>query len=422
MKRRIAVVFAILFLLVSFSYGKAIYAASASVAFSTSKGEYAVGDSFMVTLTAESSVGISGFQTYVAYDPNVLELTDVGSHVQGGDGLVLISDLSGRDAVRQYHMKFKAKQEASTEIYVSDKVYMYAGNNSREEMSVSQNTLPLEIKAKTVKYVVENQGLSSLVVSEGTLSPAFDPAITNYAITVGNDVENVLIEAKAKLKADQVEIAGNTNLKEGDNKAKILVTNSQGQKKMYQILIHRNTEEEDSLQAETLAEETTAPEENPNKLDLEEEEGFIHIKSNVDFVCIPLPDIQLIPNGYEQKVISFEGKEMIVYGKEGDSDLDYVLVYGRIGNGIAKFYQYDRVGQFLSRWDETTQTEQTAEPVTESKTKVPWYLWVIATLITLCFILLSCYTGEKKKRLEWMTELEEEDAEKELSKRNGKNS
>ena len=93
MKKRWMVVLLLLVLLLGIGNGKAIYATSASVAFSSSSKTYQIGDQFVVTLTASASVGISDFQTYVAYDPSILELVDTGNYVAGNDGLVFISDL-----------------------------------------------------------------------------------------------------------------------------------------------------------------------------------------------------------------------------------------------------------------------------------------------------------------------------------------
>ena len=98
--QKLAYMACVLWMIFSVWEGKAINAASASVAFSSSKEEYTVGESFIVTLTAESSSGISGIQTYVAYDPAVLELTDVGKCVSGENGLILISDLLHCDIIK----------------------------------------------------------------------------------------------------------------------------------------------------------------------------------------------------------------------------------------------------------------------------------------------------------------------------------
>ena len=103
MKRKTTILWITLVSLIFLLFqGKAIYAASASVAFSTTRSDFVVEDEFIVTLTAESSAGISGFQTYVAYDTTMLELTDTGRHVSGGDGLIFISDLESAPSLTIY--------------------------------------------------------------------------------------------------------------------------------------------------------------------------------------------------------------------------------------------------------------------------------------------------------------------------------
>ena len=403
--QKLAYIVCALCMIFSLWEGKAINAASASVAFSSSKEEYAVGESFIVTLTAESSSGISGIQTYVAYDPNVLELTDVGKCVSGENGLILISDLEGEEQVREYHMKFMAKKAATTEVYVSDTVHMYSGQDSKQ-MSVSQNTLPLHIveQQSLTEQQVENKGLKSLEVSYGQLTPAFSADVTQYEVEVESDVNILYIEAKAVLAADVVTVQGNENLQEGENQATITVSGSKKKDKVYTIKIYKNSTQEEVLEEETeKVEEAQIGNRNSdnNGITFYSEDGTLHMNYNLDFEIVPIPDTTVIPNGYVQTLISVEGQDVIAYAPK-DNLGDYVLVYGRKQDGEAKFYQYDRVGQWISSYEgDDLQNVEVHTSAYEKKESSSGFLYgVIGALVVIIVILLSMLLRKRKNGYE----------------------
>lgn len=414
--QKLAYMACVLWMIFSVWEGKAINAASASVAFSSSREEYTVGESFIVTLTAESSSGISGIQTYVAYDPAVLELTDVGKCVSGENGLILISDLEGEEQVREYHMKFTAKKAGTTEVYVSDTVHMYSRQDSKQ-MSVSQNTLPLNIveQQEQTERQVENKGLESLEVSQGQLTPAFSADVTQYAVEVDSDVNLLYIEAKAKLQADLVTIRGNDNLQEGENQATVTVSGTNKSDKVYTIKIYKKSKQEEALEEETekVEEAQNGGEENlKSGITFYSEDGALHMNYNLDFEIVPIPDTSVIPNGFVQTVISIEGQEVIVYAPK-DHQGDFVLIYGRKQGGEAKFYQYDRVGQWISSYGGgNLENKEVSIPEYDEKDNISGYLYgVIGLLVVFVVILLSLLLHKRKNGYEedYEEELEEDE-------------
>ena len=66
MRYRIGIILSFFLFLFLSLHGEAIYAASASVAFSVAGDEFEEGESFVVTITAQSAAGVGGFQTDVA--------------------------------------------------------------------------------------------------------------------------------------------------------------------------------------------------------------------------------------------------------------------------------------------------------------------------------------------------------------------
>ena len=77
--------------------------------------------------------------------------------------------------------------------------------------------------------------LSSLTVEQYKLEPDFNPDITEYSLTVGKDVEDLVIDAVASDEKATVEITGNNGLLLGENTVNIKVTAEDGTVRTYKI-------------------------------------------------------------------------------------------------------------------------------------------------------------------------------------------
>lgn len=84
-------------------------------------------------------------------------------------------------------------------------------------------------------------GLKSLEIEGITLSPEFSSSVYEYRIIVKQDVSELTINAVPALEGATVTIAGNTNLKEGENLITIVVYNAENQVATYQITANKNT-------------------------------------------------------------------------------------------------------------------------------------------------------------------------------------
>ena len=80
-----------------------------------------------------------------------------------------------------------------------------------------------------------NADLSSLSVNQGSLSPAFNAAITNYTVNVANNVSKINVSAKAADNKATITGTGQNSLLAGNNEIQIVVTASDGTKKTYII-------------------------------------------------------------------------------------------------------------------------------------------------------------------------------------------
>lgn len=121
------------------------------------------------------------------------------------------------------------------------------GNNSNSNNnsgSSNNNTRPTE----TTPRESSNSRLASLEITEGVISPEFNSDVTEYAISVPNDITVLNISAVAEDSAAEVEIVGNEELKIGENNIQIIVTAEDGSTTTYNILATR-ADEQLSLQS-----------------------------------------------------------------------------------------------------------------------------------------------------------------------------
>jgi hypothetical protein len=83
--------------------------------------------------------------------------------------------------------------------------------------------------------------LSSLTVSEGTLSPAFDPNTFDYNVFVNRDITSIDIDASAMHAGNQVWGTGTYFLDEGDNRFEISVYDPySGVQNIYRVTVRRS--------------------------------------------------------------------------------------------------------------------------------------------------------------------------------------
>lgn len=115
-----------------------------------------------------------------------------------------------------------------------------SSNNNRP----SNNTRPTE----TTPTESSNSKLASLAITEGVITPEFNSDVTEYSISVPNEITVLNISATAEDSAAEVEIVGNEELKAGENNIQIIVTAEDGSTTTYNILATR-ADEELSLQS-----------------------------------------------------------------------------------------------------------------------------------------------------------------------------
>ena len=113
-----------------------------------------------------------------------------------------------------------------------------SGNNSRPS---NNNTQQTQTKSS-------NSKLASLQITEGIIAPEFNRDITEYSISVPNEITALNISAVADDSTAELEIVGNEELQVGENNIQIIVTAEDGSTTTYNILATR-ADEELSLQS-----------------------------------------------------------------------------------------------------------------------------------------------------------------------------
>lgn len=82
-----------------------------------------------------------------------------------------------------------------------------------------------------------NNALSSLTVSAGTLTPAFDPAITEYTLSLPSQSDRLTITANPSDSRATVQGDGDISLQDGETSLSVVVTAEDGSSKAYTITV-----------------------------------------------------------------------------------------------------------------------------------------------------------------------------------------
>lgn len=101
----------------------------------------------------------------------------------------------------------------------------------------SYNSYSPASKTASIRLNSTNNNLSSLSLSNGALSPAFNASTTNYTATI--NAANVTIKATTSDSKAKISGTGTKTLNYGANTFNIVVTSESGSKKTYKIIITR---------------------------------------------------------------------------------------------------------------------------------------------------------------------------------------
>lgn len=97
-------------------------------------------------------------------------------------------------------------------------------------ISSTSGSKPIDVKPKS-----SDNNLSSISITNGELSPAFDKNQSEYKVDLKGDVTKITIDAKAVDEKSKIEGLGEKDVHPGNNYFEIIVTAENGDKKTYKI-------------------------------------------------------------------------------------------------------------------------------------------------------------------------------------------
>lgn len=288
------------------------------------------------------------------------------------------------------------------------------GNTGSNTGSNTDGTTDGSSTAQTTQS--SDNTLKSIVLSNGSLSPAFSPKTKNYTATVDNRVTSLSISATPTDQTAKVtSVSGNDNLQVGENTITITVKAENGVTAKYTIVVTRrdatdpeNSEaqeekksyeingsnwgisteitEEEVLQDFTLSSilidnlEYPCLSFNNGSLDLikmvsedglntgffvyDKDQGAIYpfakISGEEHYVIILMPDVADVPSDYAEVTLAIEGKADVTAYQKADDEL--YLIYCINDRGEKGWYRYDPVEETYIRYVAPVETvEQVVE-------------------------------------------------------------
>ena len=209
-----------------FSLLQVSYAAGMSV--SAGQSTVSVGRTVAFTITVPA--GSEAWTYSVAYSANLtLESGDLAPMGFEGDN-------------RTNQLVFRANDTGTGSVWISAGSYCVSGVDYDASGSASVSIVSAsEPDDSEPDYTPSapgksgNNALSALTVSAGTLTPAFDPAVTEYTLSLPQGTEKLTVTATPSDSNATVQGDGELTLREGENTLPLVVTAENGDTKTYTV-------------------------------------------------------------------------------------------------------------------------------------------------------------------------------------------
>ena len=320
-----------------------------------------------------------------------------------------------------------------------------SGSNTGNDSNANKDNENKEEKKSS------NASLGSLVISAGTLFPEFSAATKDYTATVDYSCSSFAVTANpADSKASVTSVTGNDSLEVGENTVSVVVTAEDGSTSTYNIVVTRRAEDDPEnadkqdnwkkfdingtewTMVNDIPEDVVPEGFEHSKTEIEgleyntlhgtfgditlvylqSESGnglfvydaaqnaayeFVRINSESHFIVVLLPNVDDVPEGYNEISLSIEGKGVATayqtkVEKTDDQTKDFYLVYAMNDNGESGWYTYDSVDGTYMRNELSTPTVAQEENDTTKSELAPGiankYL-VLAAILVLIIIILS---------------------------------
>lgn len=295
-------------------------AATARIAFSDPSA--AAGSEFTVKMKITGSAPLSTADVMLSYDAASLEFIE-GTNTDGGNGALRVHGDAGADGTSTlaYELKFKALSAGTSQITVKEQE-VYDGDSKLvtvDQLGQSKVTVTAEEGAS------DNASLKSLKVSPGTLSPEFSADVETYSVTVGTDVDQLIVSAETTDSGAATQVSGAEGLQMGENRVTVKVTAQDGQtSKEYVIVV---TKEEGGASADS-----QAPSEN---------EAFEMHVSRRSFTVMEPDDTVEVPEGLVPTTITIDDHKVTGWVWGDEAEHEYCVIYAMNETGEKGLYRYD---------------------------------------------------------------------------------
>ncbi|MBQ5910899.1 MAG: cadherin-like beta sandwich domain-containing protein [Clostridia bacterium] len=322
LKRIISLVVAVALVLSLLTFSAS--AAGSSLAFSAN--QLKIGDTLTVTarFSTTSSDKMYGLEGYITYNPKIIEYVSGDNCNLLTDGKVKIVLTSAGKTNLEQSLTFKAVAAGSSVIALENLVYV---NVDDQQKTLEGSSAPITVINQSSEASA-NANLKGLAVSSGTLTPKFNPDVTEYTVTIANDVTELWVSAAKADEKATFTVEGSKDMKVGLNKRVIVVTAENGTVKKYTVTITR-------LDANGQIPETEQTEEPLNNL------SEVIVDEQEMYIVEDFADTEL-PKGFNVIEYAFNGKTIPAL-----SDDNYVLLMLRLpDNSASGFYVYDKNGVF----------------------------------------------------------------------------
>lgn len=218
---RLALLCAMLFSLLQVSY-------AAGMSVSAGQSTVSVGRTVAFTITVPA--GSEAWTYSVAYSANItLESGDLAPMGFEGDN-------------RTNQLVFRANDTGTGSVWISAGSYCVSGvdydASGSASVSIVSASTPDDSEpdyTPSTPGKSGNNALSALTVSAGTLTPAFDPAVTEYTLSLPQGTEKLTVTATPSDSNATVQGDGELTLQEGENTLPLVVTAENGDTKTYTV-------------------------------------------------------------------------------------------------------------------------------------------------------------------------------------------
>lgn len=397
-----------------------VYAATISVAGTTSQG--VVGGGVTVNVTVNEPSGLGAWEFNLSYDSSILTLNSGQTHV--------VDYVQSPGQTRKtYPYKFTVKKEGNANIGIASSNFVSYDEQTRS--APKDSTTINCIKRETIiKNYSSNNNLKSLGVKDYQISPEFNKNELNYTLEVENDVKKITIEGSKEDNKSSITGLGEKEVHEGANSFDIVVTAENGTTKTYHLTV--NVKELDPINVKVDKKEMTViqkEEELDGKVPNHFEKTTVKIndkdvlayenkvlkltivalkddKGNITFyeykdnnyklykqltsgnISIHiLEDTKKIPKGYSSYKSKIDNVEYLVY--KTNKDDSFFLIYGEnIETGKKSLYNYDEVEKTIQRYNKVE---------TKSNNNQKYLILGLLGLVLLLLLILLILLGSNKR-------------------------